>query len=144
MSWSTSELKVRLARQETGLSPTVKYFYWPFQSVCFFCGSFMLFLSCCCYVLVCVCLLMPCGHLLGKGWSLGSRLWFLIGKLSLSHWYPRSGVVLDCIDSWSLSTFLFWYQNKRAWYFIYQFANSFILQTMNYDVILVFVLIQRH
>ena len=22
--------------------------------------------------------------------------------LSLSHWYPGSGVVLDCIDSWSL------------------------------------------
>ena len=31
------------------------------------------------------CLLMPCGHLLGKGWPLGSRLWCLIRKLSLSH-----------------------------------------------------------
>ena len=28
---------------------------------------------------------------------LGSRLWCL--SLSLSHWYPGSGVVLDCIDS---------------------------------------------
>ena len=28
---STSELRVRLARHETGLSPPVKYFYWPFQ-----------------------------------------------------------------------------------------------------------------
>ena len=27
---------------------------------------------------------MPCGHLLGKGWPIGSRLWFLIVKLSLS------------------------------------------------------------
>ena len=53
-----------------------------------------------------VCLLMPCGHLLGKGWSLGSRLWCLIVALSLSHWYPGSGVVLDCIDSWSLPSFL--------------------------------------
>ena len=28
-------------------------------------------------------------------------------KLSLSHWYPGSGVVLDCIDSGSLPSFLF-------------------------------------
>ena len=27
-----------------------------------------------CYAFVCFCLLMPCGHLLGKGWPLGSRL----------------------------------------------------------------------
>ena len=30
---------------------------------------------------------------------LGSRLWCLTESLSLSHWYPGSGVVLDCIDS---------------------------------------------
>ena len=42
-----------------------------------------------------VCLLMPCGHLLGKCWPLGSCLWCLIVTLSLSHWYPGSGVVLD-------------------------------------------------
>ena len=42
---------------------------------------------------------VPCGHLLEKGWPLGSRLWCLIVSLSLSHWYPGSGVVLDCIDS---------------------------------------------
>ena len=58
-----------------------------------------------CYAFMHVCLLMPCGHLLGKGWPLGSRLWCLIVTLSLSHWYPGSGVVLDCIDSWSLSSF---------------------------------------
>ena len=34
---------------------------------CFFCGSFILFLSCFRYACVHVCLLMPCGHLLGKG-----------------------------------------------------------------------------
>ena len=34
---------------------------------CFFCGLFMLFLSCFCYAFVRVCLLIPCGHLLGKG-----------------------------------------------------------------------------
>ena len=32
-----------------------------------FCGSFMLFLSCVCYVFVRVCLYVLCGHLLGKG-----------------------------------------------------------------------------
>ena len=31
--------------------------------------------------------------------SYGSRLWCLTVSLSLSHWYPGSGVVLDCIDS---------------------------------------------
>ena len=30
---------------------------------------------------------------------LGSRMWCLIVSLSLFHWYPRSGVVLGCIDS---------------------------------------------
>ena len=49
---------------------------------------------------------VPCGHLLGKGWPLGSRLWCLTVSLSLSHWYPGSGVVLDCIDSWSLHSYL--------------------------------------
>ena len=39
------------------------------------------------------------GHLLGKG--LTSWLSFVVSSvsLSLSHWYPGSGVVLDCIDS---------------------------------------------
>ena len=36
---------------------------------------------------------MPCGHLLGKGWPLGYRLWCLIVNGSISHWYPGSGVV---------------------------------------------------
>ena len=29
-------------------------------------------------------------------------------SLSLSHWYPGSGVVLYCIDSWSLHPYLLW------------------------------------
>ena len=56
-----------------------------------------------------VCLLLPCDHLLGKGWPLGSRLWCLTVSLLLSHWYPGSGVVLDCIDSGSLHSFLLSY-----------------------------------
>ena len=46
-----------------------------------------------------VCLYVLCGHLLGKG--LTSWLSFVVSSvsLSLSHWYPGAGVVLDCIDS---------------------------------------------
>ena len=42
----------------------------------------------------------------GKG--LTSWLSFVVStvSLSLSHWYPGSGVVLDCIDSWSLHPYL--------------------------------------
>ena len=104
------EIRVRLVRRETGLSPTVKYFYWPFQSSAssvdhlgYFCLVFVM-LSCTPFFL------MPCGHLLGKGWPLGSRLWCIIVKLSLSHWYPGSGLVLVCIDSWSLPSFFLMYQ----------------------------------
>ena len=35
-----------------------------------------------------VCLYVLCGHLFGKGWPLGYRLWCLTVSLSLSHWYP--------------------------------------------------------
>ena len=61
--------------------------------------GFMFFLTCACHAFVHVCLFVPCGHLLGKGWPLGSSLWCLIVSLPLSNWYPGSGVVLDCIDS---------------------------------------------
>ena len=57
----------------------------------------MLFLSCVCYAFVRVWLYVPCGHLLGTGWPLGCRLWCLTVSLSLAHWYPGSGVELDCM-----------------------------------------------
>ena len=61
------------------------------------------FLSCVCCALVCFCLCVPYGRLMGGGgeggWPLGSRLWCLAVSLLLSDWYPGSGVVLDCIDS---------------------------------------------
>ena len=83
------------------LSPPVKYCYWPSKAVPLL---WIIYVSSVffCYAFMHVCLLMLCGRLLGKGWLLGSRLWCLIVTLSLSHWYPGSGVVLDCIDSWSL------------------------------------------
>ena len=47
----------------------------------------------------------------GKG--LTSWLSFVVSSvsLSLSHWYPGSGVVLDCIDSWSLQPYLLWFKS---------------------------------
>ena len=107
MSWSTSELRVRLAPRNR-LSPSSKIFYcsevvlllWIFYGV---------FLSCVCYAFVRVCLYVLCGHLLGKGWPLGSRLWCLTVSLSLSHWYPGSGAVLDCIDSWYLHPYFLYF-----------------------------------
>ena len=61
-------------------------------------------LLCFCSVLCLLCFVRVClyvlrGHLLSKG--LTSWLSFVVSSvsLSLSHWYPGSGVVLDCIDS---------------------------------------------
>ena len=59
----------------------------------------MFFLSCVSYAFVCVCLYVPCGHLLGNDWPLGRRLLRLAVSLLLSHWYPGPGVVLKCNDS---------------------------------------------
>ena len=63
VSWSTSELRVRLARHETCLSPSVKYFYWRFQNgasfmdhLCYFCLVIVI-LSC---VSVSLCLVVTC------------------------------------------------------------------------------------
>ena len=61
-----------------GFKPSSKIFYRPFQGGTSFYWSFIFFLYCVYYVFVCVCLYLPCGHLLGKGWPLGSRLWCLL------------------------------------------------------------------
>ena len=65
--------------------------------------------------LFCLVLAMFCARLFicalwspaGKG--LTSWLSFVVSSvsLSLSHWYPGSGVVLDCIDSRSLQPYYF-------------------------------------
>ena len=90
-------------RRETSLSPPVKYFtdrskavllLWIFY-VFLSCVFYAFVRACVCYVFVRVCLYVLCGHLLGKGWPLGSFLWCLTVSLSLSHWYPGSGLVLD-------------------------------------------------
>ena len=59
---------------KTGLSLPVKYFYWPFVIL-------VLCLSC-----FRVCSLLPCGHLLGKGWPLDSCFWYLIVLSHVVSW----------------------------------------------------------
>ena len=108
----------------TGLSPPVKYFTDRSKAV-LLCGSFMFFLSCVCYVFVHVCSFVPCGHLLGKGWPLGSRLWCVTVSLLFSPWYPGSGVVLDCIDPWSLHPYLL------LTYFVHSSGYWFKRKTQN-------------
>ena len=68
---------MRLARRGCCLGTPVKYFCLLFQGGAYFvdhlCNFFLAFVNTL-YAFVCVCLLMLCGHLLGKGWPLGSRL----------------------------------------------------------------------
>ena len=132
MSWAESELRARLAPLNW-FKPSCKIFYWPFQGGTSLCGSFMFFLSCVCYFFVRVCLYVLRGHLLGKGWPLGSRLWCLTLSLSLSHWYPESGVVLDCIDSWSLHPYLLWWKYRFSpWLCIMQIEVIAFYTLSNY------------
>ena len=123
----------------TGLRPPVKCFTDRSKAVLLL-WIVSVFLSCACYAFVCVCLYVPCGHLLEKGWPLGSCLWCLAVSLLLSHWYPRSGVVVDCIDSWSLHPYLLWYNIKKRETVSYNktigalfFVNIRISQTENSD-----------
>ena len=62
-------------------------------------GSFM-FLFCLVFVIFCARLFI-CASWSPAGKGLTSWLSFVVSSvsLSLSHWYPWSGVVLDCIDS---------------------------------------------
>ena len=101
--WSTQSrlatlLSSWIARWWFGLSPPVKYFTDRSKAVLLLWIFYVIVLPCVCYVFVCVCLYVLCGHLLGKGWPLGSRLWCLAVSLSPSNWCPGSGVVLDCIQ----------------------------------------------
>ena len=105
VSWSTSELSLRLAPLNR-FKPSSKIFYWPFQG-----GTSFVDLLCFCSVLCLLCLcarLFICALWSPAGKGLTSWLSFVVStvSLSLSHWYPGSGVVLDCIDSWSLHLYL--------------------------------------
>ena len=95
-----------LVKRIYNLYPSSKIFYWPFQG-----GSSFVDLLCFCSVLCLLCLcarLFICALWSPAGKGLTSWLSFVVStvSLSLSHWYPGSGVVLDCIDSWSLHPYL--------------------------------------
>ena len=100
VSWSTSELRVRLVRSETGLSPPVKYFKRPLQGG----ASYVDHLCYLCLVLLCfhACLFVDAlWSPAGKG--LTSWLSFVMSNCDV---VILSGVVLDVSDTWSLPSFL--------------------------------------
>ena len=72
-----------------------------------------MFLFCLVFTLFCARLFI-CALWSPAGKGLTSWLSFVVSSvsLSLSHWYPGSGVVLDCIDSWSLHHYLLFFQRS--------------------------------
>ena len=85
-------------------------------------------------------LLCLCAHLFicalwspaGKG--LTSLLSFVVStvSLSLSHWYPGSGVVLDCIDSWSLHPYLLRW--RQSWKPLFEIILKFGQRCLRYSL----------
>ena len=67
-----------------------------------------MFLFCLVFAMFCARLFI-CALWSPAGKGLTSWLSFVVSSvsLSLSHWYSGSGVVLDCIDSWSLQPYYF-------------------------------------
>ena len=141
MSWSTSELRVRLAPLNW-FKPSSKIFYWPFQG-----GTSFVDLLCFCSVLCLLCLcarLFICALWSPAGKGLTSWLSFVVStvSLSLSHWYPGSGVVLDCIDSWSLHLYLLWYIElsgvNNFVYFFQSWSGSKLCAKINDNFVAIF------
>ena len=99
LSWTTSEIRVRLVPSDT-CKPSSKLLYWPFPGGASFVDLFLFVIYVSCLSCCLVCSSQPYGHLLGKGWPLG----FLVCDVFLCFchfpmWCPGTGVVLDCIDS---------------------------------------------
>ena len=113
VSWSTSEWRVRLAPLNR-FKPSSKIFYWPFQGGTFLWIFYVFVLSCVCYLCA---RLFICALWSPAGKGLTSWLSFVVSavSLSLSHWYPGLGVVLDCIDSWSLYPYLLCLPMNVCW-----------------------------
>ena len=97
MSWSTSELRVRLVPFNM-FKPSSNFFADHSKAVLLLWILFEIHVSCLSLLCGLVCSLQPCDHLLGEGWPLGSLVCFVM------VWpCPGSCVILDCIASWSLS-----------------------------------------
>ena len=79
-------------------SPPLKYFYWPFQGGTSFVDHLCFFVSCVSRLFIAA-LWSPAGK--------GLTSWlFLLYFCYFPMWYPGLGVVLDCIVSQSLPSFL--------------------------------------
>ena len=94
---------------------------WVFYE-CFF-----MFLFCLVFAMFCARLFI-CALWSPAGKGLTSWLSFVVSSvsLSLSHWYPGSGVVLDCIDSWSLHHYLllsYWLNSVWSFYALREAAE---------------------
>ena len=120
VSWSTSELRVRLAPLNR-FKPSSKIFFSDRSKAVLL---LWIFYICSVLCLLCLCVrLFICALWSPAGKGLTSWLLFVVSSvsLSLSHWYPGSGVVLDCIDSWSLHPYLLWgLKRKQYWSFFCQ------------------------
>ena len=104
--------------------PSIKIFYWPFQGGASLLIFYVFALSCVCYVFVCVCLYVLCGHLLGKGWPLGSCLWCLLWVCHFPIGILGQVWLLDCINSWSLHPYLLYNWNLMIFNVIWPFGPS--------------------
>ena len=97
-----------------GLSPLVKYFTDRSKAVLLLWIFYVFVLSCVCYVFVRVCLYVLCGHLLGKGWPLSSRLWCLLWVCHFpidilgQVWY----LIVSIPDLCTLTYFVHKFQNQ--------------------------------
>ena len=114
--WTKGEVGAPLNR----FKPTSKISLLTVPRRCFFYGPFLLFLSC--FVMlacasVCWCLVVTC-------WERADLL--ALVTLSFPHWYPGSGVVLDCIDSWSLPSFLLSWR-KTTWHYFTVNLMTFLI-----------------
>ena len=103
--WTKGEVAVRWNR----FKPSSKILLLTVPRRYFFCGSFVLFMTCVCHAFVSVhCCLVVTWR---ERADLGTCLWCLLWFCYFPIWYPVTGVVLDCNNSWALLSFLlctFW------------------------------------
>ena len=130
-------------RRETSLSPPVKIFLLTVPRRCFFCGSFLLF------VFRVVCSLRSFGHLLEKGWPLGSLVCGVCCFLSLSR-------VVSCLwcGTWLYRLLIFasslsleWFTKRRGDCFYIIFSVYFgVVWCVDNDCVSLhfFLLIHEH
>ena len=108
------QINTPLVVNETRKLP-LKCLYWPFQGGTSFVNHLCFFVSCVSHAFASVhcCLVVTCW----KGLISRLLLLMFIVFCYFPMWYPGSGVVFDCIVSWSLPSFLLsskYYFNGRS------------------------------